>query len=340
MSRQRFFAILRTLLSLAMASWAINWVLSQAGANLTQEFLSCKYRWLLAAVVLTVVGTALSSYRWCSLLALQEVHLRQWDAFRLTMIGVFFNLVGLGGVGGDVLKMVYVRQHAGARAPEAVLSILVDRILGLLGLFLVAMIALPFVWEELSQANNFVQRTVGFVVLIAVAGGGGVALVLGRDLWLPLTIKDAIRNWGKRFPPKLVTVIARVVRSLDLYRNQLPQLAKALAISACIHTTATIAIYCIGLAFRIDSLSLRHYFLSVQVANTISAVPITPGGLGSRDLVLLEFFKAMGADPRAALVPPIFSCLLVLWSLVGGLFFLTEKQGAVPAPPESEDEQS
>jgi glycosyltransferase 2 family protein len=337
-TRQRFFAILRTLLSLAMASWAINWVLSQAGANLTHEFLNCNYGWLLGAVALTVLGTALSSYRWCSLLALQEVHLRQWDAFRLTMIGVFFNLVGLGGVGGDVLKMVYVRQHAGPRAPEAVLSILVDRILGLLGLFLVALVCLPFVWDELRGANNFVQRTVGFVVLIAVVGGGGVAMVLGRDLWLPLAIKDAIRNWGKRFPPKLVSIIARVVRSLDLYRNQLPQLAKALGISACIHTTATLAIYCIGLAFRIDSLSIRHYFLSVQVANTISAVPIMPGGLGTRDVVLLEFFRAMGADDRAALVPPVFSCLLVLWSLVGGLFFLTEKQ-AVKGAEELEEEQ-
>lgn len=326
MTRQRFFAILRTLLSLAVASIAINWVLAQAGANLTHEFLNCNYWWLLAAVLLTVLGTALSSYRWCSLLALQEVHLRQWDCFRLTMIGVFFNLVGLGGVGGDVLKMVYVRQHAGPRAPEAVLSILVDRILGLLGLFLVAMISLPFVWDELARSPSFVRRTAGFVVLIAIVGGSSVALVLGRDYWLPRFVKQAIRNYARRFPERLVSIIGRVVRSLDLYRNQLPQLLKALAISACIHTSATIGIYCIGQAFRIDSLAPRHYFLSVQVANTISAVPITPGGLGSRDVVLLEFFKAMGADRRANLVPPVYSCLLVFWSLVGGLFFLTEKQ--------------
>lgn len=336
MSRQRFFAILRTLLSLAVASWAINFVYSKAGVNGAAEFRNCNYGWVATAFGLTMAGTALSSFRWCKLLRLQHVVLSHWDAFRLTMIGVFFNLVGLGGVGGDVLKMAYVRQHAGERTPEAVLSILVDRILGLLGLFLVTLIVLPFVWDELMHSTAAIHSMVGGVIFIAVLGGGGTALVLFRDLWLPTALKNVIRNQSRRFPARFVSIVARVVRSLDLYRNQVPELLKALAISGAIHTLAALAVCCLGLAFHLEGPAVRHYFVGTCVANTISAVPITPGGLGSRDVVLAEFLLRLGGDERANLVPPAFSGILVLWSLVGGLFFMAEKQVLKPEEVPSE----
>lgn len=325
MSRQTLFGILRTLIGLALAAWAINLVLAKAGANLLHEIQTCRWEWLVLTILLTAVGTALSSYRWSSLLALQQVYIGQWEAFRLTMIGVFFNLFGFGGVGGDLLKMVYVQKHAGERTHEAVLSILVDRILGLLGLFVVALATLPFVWSDIQRAPSNVQALVAFVVLVAVVGGSAVTLVLARDFWMPAGSKDWIRSLGSRFPARLVKIVGRVVRSLDLYRTQLRQLFKALAISAVIHTLATLGVMCIGQAFRVEGLAPRNYFLAVQVANTVSAVPITPGGLGSRDLVLSAFFEAAGADSRRDLIPPMLSFVLVFWSLVGGLIFMTER---------------
>jgi uncharacterized membrane protein YbhN (UPF0104 family) len=286
--------------------------------------------------MLTMIGTLLSSYRWCSLLALQEVYVSQWQAFRLTMVGVFFNLFGFGGVGGDVFKMWYVREVAGPRTAEAVLSILVDRILGLLGLFCVAIASLPFVWSDLQQASSLAKSMVAFVVGVSVVGGTSVTLVLCRDWWLPDSAKELVRGVARRFPLKLVVVVGRVVRSLDLYRSQPLQLARALAVSGLVHTTATLGVVCIAQAFQIQAIPMRIYFIAVQVANTISAVPITPGGLGSRDLVLQRFLLDAGGDMRCNLIPFGLSVVLVLWSLVGGIFFIFEpKKG--PAPNENLD---
>lgn len=336
MNRARLWGAIRTVLGLALAASAIHWVLSRSGANLTEEFRHCRWHWMGLTLLLTALGTVLSSYRWSTLLALQQVYVSQWQAIRLTMIGVFFNLFGFGGVGGDLLKMVYVRKHAGPRHAEAVLSILVDRILGLLGLFVVALLSLPFVWTELQQASGNIQGLVAFVVLVAVAGGSAVALVLSRDFWLPLALKNGIRSWAGRFPLKLVKMVGRVVRSLDLYRTQPAELLKALAISAFIHTLATVSVMSIGQAFRVEGLAPRNYFIGVQVANTVSAIPITPGGLGSRDIVLSEFFKAAGADSRADLIPPVQSFVLVFWSLLGGLIFITDRSGLAQVVEEKE----
>ena len=338
MNRSRLLGVVRLILSLAVASWAINWVLSKSGANLEHEIRNCNWSWILAALGFTAAGTVLSSYRWASLLALQQVVISQWAAFRLTMIGVFFNLFGLGGVGGDVFKAVYVRQHAGSRTPEAVLSILVDRILGLLGLFTVALATFPFCWNDLMHGSSLIQSLVGFVILLSLVGGGGVTLVLTRDRWLPAASKEWIKSLSRYLPPKVAVIAGKLIRSLDLYRDQVPQLIKALMISSAIHTLATMSVVCIGKAFHIDDVPLRFYFLGVQVANTISVVPITPGGLGSRDAVLRALLLAGGGDARCSLIPPVFSCILVLWSVVGGIFFVTER-GGMRIPVDSEKEE-
>lgn len=326
MSNLKLSDVLRLIFSLSVAAWAINWVLASAGANLTHEFTSANYGWIAVGLVLTTLGTVFTSYRWSTLLVLQGVKISQWDAFRLTMIGVFFNLFGLGGVGGDVFKMYYVQAQAGNRREEAILSIVVDRILGLLGLFVVALLTLPFVWPELLTADAAIKSMVGFVVLISIVGGGGVAVVLTRDYWLPEALKDTARVVGRKFPAKLTGLIMRLIRSVDLYRSHLPTVFRALVISALVHSLATLNVVCIGKAFHVDGLALRHYFLAVQVANTISAVPITPGGLGGRDLVLQQFFKFAGADPRANLIPFGLSMILVLWSVIGGIFFAFAKR--------------
>lgn len=328
----KFFSLLRLIFSLAVASWAINWVLSSAGANLSNEFQNCRWGLVGVTVLLTAAGTAISSFRWATLLRLQQVYISQWDAFRLTMIGVFFNLFGLGGVGGDVFKMYYVRDHAGERKNEAMLSALVDRIIGLLGLFIVALASLPFVWNDLMSAPTQIKSCAGFVVLISLVGGLGVTLVLSRDFWLPPSTKEGIRKLATRFPEKLTRIIGKLVRSLDLYRTQLPQLFLALGLSTIVHTLATLAVYSLALAFQVQGLALRFCFIGVQVANTISAVPVTPGGLGSRDIVLKEFFLWGGAEPRCALIPFALSCIIVLWSVVGGIFFAAAKRaGEVPS---------
>ena len=319
--------VLRLIVSLAIAAWAINWVLASAGANLTHEFSTMNWGWIAVGVMLTGLGTVLASYRWSTLLALQQVKITQWDAFRLTMIGLFFNLFGFGGVGGDFFKMYYVKAQAGNRKEEAMLSIVVDRIIGLLGLFVVALLTLPFVWGELLTADAKVQSMVGFVVLISIVGGGGVVLVLSRDYWLPDSLKEGIKKAARIFPAKLVDLVARLIRSVDLYRSHIPTVLRALALSACLHSMATLNVVCIGKAFHIEGIGLRHYFLAVQVANTISAVPVTPGGLGSRDLVIQQLFKFAGADPRANLIPFGLSMMLVFYSLIGGIFFIFAKRG-------------
>jgi uncharacterized membrane protein YbhN (UPF0104 family) len=85
------------------------------------------------AFALLAMGSLASYARYGIVARAVDVPLPLFGALRLGMIGGFFNTILLGGVGGDAVKLIYVMREAGTRA-GALASVVVDRVIGLLGL--------------------------------------------------------------------------------------------------------------------------------------------------------------------------------------------------------------
>ena len=327
-SAKRWAGYAFRVLSAIVTVWLIMRVVKSSGADMAQEWRECDGSSLMLAFVFMGLGTALSSFRWARLLSVQGILLSTWDAIKLTMIGVFFNVAIPGGVGGDLVKMYKLKGQAGQRFPEAVMTTLFDRILGLLGLFIVAIAAVVANWNFLSHTNDAnIQYTVSFVATVAVVGASATVMAMYHELlfkisavhWLAMKVKAII-------PPKIWLLLGRFVRSISLFRHHLLEVLLALALSVVIHSMTAGCMWAIGQAVHAPILQVRDYFLATQIANTISAVPLTPGGLGARDAVLMLFFKAAGEGPKAGVIPPIYSLLVILWSLIGSLFYFFERQ--------------
>ncbi len=328
----------RALIGFGLAALLIRMVLRSAGADLFTEWREANHSLFMVSFVLFGLGVILSSWRWRTLLKVQQVDLPAWDAFKLTMIGTFFNLAIPGGVGGDLVKMVYLKHHAQERTPEAVMTTLFDRILGLLGLFVVAIGAIALRWQFMLGASQAIQLTVLGVCAVSVGGALAVLAALFSDSIFNVPFFGArFRLVTRRRPRRFWRLVARVVKAISLFRAHLGTVALTLGCSVLIHVMTAIAVVCIGHGLHAEHLEVSDYFLAVQIANTVSAVPITPGGLGGRDLVLAAFFEAAGEGPKRAVIGPFLSLLIVLWGLIGGLFFLMEKQtaGAEDQQPET-----
>ncbi len=67
------------------------------------------------------------------------------SGLQLQMIGLFFNATMPGSVGGDIVKGFYIikDQHQGDKTP-AMLTVLFDRIVGLMALFFMGAAVLGF----------------------------------------------------------------------------------------------------------------------------------------------------------------------------------------------------
>ena len=88
----------------------------------------------LACVLATLPGQGL---RWLWLLRTAGLRVSLVRAMRLTMVGQFFNVCMPGTTGGDFMKAYYAARNSGQRE-AAVMSVVMDRLLGLIGLVVMA----------------------------------------------------------------------------------------------------------------------------------------------------------------------------------------------------------
>jgi glycosyltransferase 2 family protein len=82
--------------------------------------------WLLG--ILTIPVAAL---RWHILLRSQGLKLHLWHTMRIVAMGAFFATFLPGSAGGDLVRGVYIYQASHGRRTSALLSIFIDRLIGL-----------------------------------------------------------------------------------------------------------------------------------------------------------------------------------------------------------------
>jgi uncharacterized protein (TIRG00374 family) len=325
-NKKMFTSVFRLVVGIVLGYGLIHFTLKSTGGDLWNEVVQARSSLLLLALLFYGVILCLTIYRWNLLLRVQEVRLRAWDLIRLTMIGVFFNLAIPGAVGGDLLKMGLVANQAKDKKAEAVLTIMVDRALGILGLFIVAsvmlLIYLPFLLG-LSQEYRLIQIAAFTVGLGSLGGVFVITLVELRQTITRFPLIARIINYGARkLPSSFVSTLARLVNALELYRRNRGTIVGAIALSVLVHSCLAIDLFIVGASVGEDILGLGDYFVAAQVANAVAAIPVTPAGIGARDAIIGMFFSAMKARAgKSGIVPVTMTLIIVFWGLIGGVIF-------------------
>ena len=101
---------------------------------------------LWAALLVFPITFVVTSYRWHELLKVLDIDLSFRRAFALNMVGSFWNTCIPGSTGGDVIKAVQVSKLTPHRT-RAVMSVLIDRAVGLLALIILGGTVASFQWH-------------------------------------------------------------------------------------------------------------------------------------------------------------------------------------------------
>jgi uncharacterized membrane protein YbhN (UPF0104 family) len=275
---------------------------------------------LLGAQVLFLVAVMTIITRWWRLLALAECPTRWWNALRLTFLGLFFNNVLPGATGGDVVKGVAVAHENKGRGAEALVTVLADRIFGMVALAIVALVvilAAPLLLPA-GEAGRFLPLRAGLFW-----GLGGCALGVALYASKPFRRKVGLSALVDRLP------LADKLRSLDraalLYLKRPGSVAGAFGFSFVNHILVTLGVFVLGGALGVprSDVSLTDYFVLVPVANLISAIPLAPGGWGVGELAFQGLFQMIHASPALGVAVSVtFRLSQLAIGLIGGVFLL------------------
>ncbi|MGN0867707.1 MAG: lysylphosphatidylglycerol synthase transmembrane domain-containing protein [Oligosphaeraceae bacterium] len=276
----------------------------------------------------------LGAWRWNLLLGAQGLALPYLHALRLTLGGNFFSLLIPGGVSGDIVKVGAATAAHPGKAPELALADLLDRGVGLLGLFWAGLLSLCLLlgapWARLREHCPALLAAAVATILLGVAAS--LAGAAGWHLWPALARSGLPVKIASRCPRFLRTWLHRLGAALAPYRTQPLVLLRALGLSILIHLLLGGEFYLLGKALGESALGIPAYLLATQLANATALLPLTPGGLGVRDTVAESLFLAFGATPLegATLIPLFYTFILTLWGLAGGLLY-----ALTPSPPPS-----
>ena len=296
----------------------------RAKPGVTTTLEHAKFGLLLIGLLIVCPIYFVQSYRWWLLMKARGLTCSMGNAFRLTMVGTFFNFCMPGTTGGDLVKAWYASKNSDRRA-DSVMTVVVDRVTGLLGLFIMAALAGLFMvlatqqqWLQLSAEQMKVTGNLTLWIWLGLgAAGVGALFYFSRRIRRKLGI-----NWNlvKKLPGHKLMV--KVDDAALAYKQHLGVVAAAVLLSLPVHLALSGATALAGYALGMET-PLGLLLTVIPVLFLAAAVPLTFQGLGVMEGLAMVMIAGSGATENQ-----IVGMLLVIrfyqifYALLGSLFLL------------------
>jgi uncharacterized protein (TIRG00374 family) len=269
---------------------------------------------LMFAGFFLLLGLFITSFRWYLLLRAGEIQTTLWNAFRLNYIGVFFNSVMPGSTGGDLIKAIFVAKGTPRYRERAVITVLLDRVLGLISLLMLAGFVVFFKFSQFKELAFFIYGVLALVFL------GFIVL-----------FNTTIRRWVHLEWWLTVLPLGKYIRKIDEAFLHFKQASSILIYGIILgifnHSLTLFACYWIGQSLG-DRLPFLDYFVLLAVGNILVSIPLTPGAIGVREFAwgtLFEKFSSVSSYNRGVVLATTYFVVYTLINSLGGFFLLTKE---------------
>lgn len=299
--------------------------------------------WLLFALgaLCYVVTLTIAATRWWWLLRANALAVTWLEAQRFTWIGVFFNNVVPGQTGGDLVKAIYIMKHCPGSRVQAMLSVIVDRILGLGSLALLGAIVVLF------YLDRFAFLALGIWGVLAAVGLCGI-VAFSRRIRRFVRLDALLR----RLPPALSRPLMKVDEAVFFYRRHKAGIGAWILLGVASHVITVSSFVLMGQALGVG-MPVAEYYVMIPVILIVSAVPIAPNGWGVGEALFRKLFGDYGAihiagsvlspervmGTRGVALSVVYRIHTTVWSLLGGLALFFEKERVTTADIDAELER-
>ncbi len=313
--RNKLLSLLKLIISLAL----ILVVFARVDLTAVVAQLATANLWpVIAALGFYLVAIAVNAAKWRVLLRAQGVRVPFKEMLAMQFVGFFFNNFLPANVGGDVMRGYTLARYTD-RLADAAVSVVVDRIVGLLAYMSTAVVA-AFVLVSLVGRRDL-QAVEEVAVLALAVLGIGFGILLSRRLRSLIS-----RLFGWRFLARLAPIWQGVSDALNAYRFRYATLATAFGIALIGILCTTIVNWCLSQSVG-GLMPLSAILLFNPLIALVLMLPISIGGLGLNQAAYPFFYGLAGVPAdHAVAVSVLMQAIIITGSLPGGLFWLRSKE--------------
>ena len=337
MTRSQLFNILKFLVAVALLVWLF--LKLPDPAALWQQIVTANKYLLLLGAICYASAVAVSGLKWGVLLRASGIVVPTGRLLSYQWMAEFFNNFLPAQVGGDVMRGYAVAADT-RRTADATASVVIDRFIGLIvfmGSAALAAVAMllwgkpdhrPFSPEGLLFMRfAAIGSTLMFLALSFVVAG-----LLSRRL--KTVIERVIRILP--FSDRTLPIWNKLAVAFDAYRDHPRALLATAAGSVLIVILTSVNIWLISWALEPGSITLLEVLaINPIIVFALLVVPLSPGGLGVRQVSFAGLFYIMGAGPALGTAVGLLQQFIgYIVSLPGGFFWVRGRRPIESAPAE------
>jgi hypothetical protein len=256
-----------------------------------------KIQWwqIVIYLVVLVLGMAISAQKWRILAEFKDIKLSFRRFFNLYMAGTFINNFMPSFVAGDAYK-AYEIARDGKKYMEATSSVIMDRITGLIGAMILALVFSALNYKILLQ-NDLLMFIDAMIVLSLCTD-----IIIAKAKTVP-----ALRNFVMGIlPGKAVDFLRQVYN----YSNSTAIIKKSVLWGMFFSIVGVALLNYIlfwGLGIEVRFLD---YMSVIFLISIVSALPITVNNIGLKEWAYITFFGIFGISSGAVVAIAVISRFL------------------------------
>ncbi len=261
--------------------------------------------------LLLLLNTVISAKKWQLFLHADGVPLTLSELTVSYMSGTFCNLFLPSNIGGDTYRVYDIAKQSkdGARSAASVFA---DRFSGFVALVTLSLLSSLYATSQMGDLRLVIIPLLLFIAFSLVL----VALVK-QDPLRKLLYFTRLNRY-----PAVDRIAEKLFLSFSCYGSDKHLIMKVMILSFTFQLSVITVIYL--MACSLGAAVAYFYFIAfVPLIMIMEALPISIFGIGVRDYGYVFFFTQAGmSDIETRTLAIFFTATAILYSLVGGLFFM------------------
>lgn len=234
------------------------------------------------ALGLAGLSTLMAAWRWTILLQARGFPVTLRSCFSLYLIGIFFNHALPGSVGGDVVRGYYLVAENPDRRMDSVLSIVIDRVLGLYSFFMLTLAATALDFEFVSSHENI--RWVALMCFL---------IFTGLTCFFVVAFSHRLSKlFGLDFFERRIPIVHRIVVGIHHFGRDRKVIALSVLVSLVTQLITCLFFYQMGLVSGESAITFNAVLFAVPMGFLVTAIPLAPAGIGVGQVAFSYLFQA------------------------------------------------
>jgi len=232
---------------------------------------------LAGALILFVLSKIISSLRLNKYLASAGIHISERSNMKLYLLGMYYNLFLPGGIGGDGYKIYLLNRRYEVPARRIFWAVMMDRIIGVLALFCMAVLLYCFIPGNNAQAWY---------------------------IWILI--------------PLSISLIYLIFRHFFPYL--LPVFPSTNFLSLAVQVLQVLSALLILLSLKVPG-KLEGYLFVFLISSMVAVLPLTIGGIGSREFTFMLGAQWLGLDLNLSIALSLLFYLITAFTSLWGIIY-------------------